>query len=1085
VSRANPEQLQAIEHQGGVLLKAGAGSGKTFVLVEHIQFLAQSWMTEFSANPMGTLEEYIRSKFSQVVMMTFTRKAAGEMNIRLTEKFMSLAEKDEKWAMVLEVLPSLTVTTIDGFCKSLITNGYFPYLSSEAKVIFETERLDQVIHLFDEWYETTADTLPADLREIVNREKAQLLRAISSIFNDPSLRLEWKKFNIANTDPSTLPALLTKSFELNNLGESLSRILNLDLPSESDRSAFEKNVALFANSGLPVVDSVEKLVLYEQLFLGIKTLRGESGKKKSPAHDEALEGLKELREWVRDWAPVIKDYQDHYQDKIKPWTQLCLEIFKFIDSKIDPNQGMTFGDVTYMVALGLESPEIRERIQKVYRYFIVDEFQDTSALQFKIISYLINNDYQRLFCVGDSKQAIYGFRGGELSVFQDCAVLVPAVKSLVNNYRSLPTVINFNNSLFDKVLPAGQGFEHLDPFTVEAESQNVPEGIDFSELGEIEVLKYALEIKEEGDDKLLVDEINRLEAHLMGKSIQRQRLEKPQEVCTILYRKLGPSAMLIQDLMKMGIGFTAQFKIDLLEDPVMGLFLVLLNRRFDKNPETRRTYPEFMLRNYLMLLDVPPIENAEVFTSFDQDVKFWGLFEAFKKFIFSLGMTNENGDINFKLIETLCKLYHQDPESIYVQLIQGHNPKASLEFRSGLHSEKVQIMTAHASKGLEFDTVYLAGIYTNGKENPDRDMFGDHPGSFYWYLDLAQRDKRKSPQYIFESELNRYKNFSESKRLFYVACTRAKKKLVWVQLENLKETAVPKNSWINGLNLWLNQSQDAAVLQTVKFSEIHLDAEELEATSNVHLPLFFHDHMGIFPKGKKAPKLAIAGELSVTRLNALVDCPRKFYFQNTLKLTPSSEVKIFPSPLEDLDEVQVVSSAERGTLIHSLIAQGLNENFVVPRSAFQGPHHASIDWALKELQKIQSSFEIQSEKPLKFPFFEFMVSGIPDLILYSKDGGTHEIWDFKTGQINQLNLSHYWIQLKVYAYALYQLRKVGEEEKVKLVLSFVDVQKNLVLEVSLKQITSELFELWQSQNQPWKINTEHCGQCPYGDICPR
>ena len=90
---ANPEQKLAIEHQGGVLLRAGAGSGKTFVLVEHIVYLAKQWILTQGHSP--NFEEYIRTEFSKIVMMTFTNKAAGEMSIRLNERFKELVEVEE------------------------------------------------------------------------------------------------------------------------------------------------------------------------------------------------------------------------------------------------------------------------------------------------------------------------------------------------------------------------------------------------------------------------------------------------------------------------------------------------------------------------------------------------------------------------------------------------------------------------------------------------------------------------------------------------------------------------------------------------------------------------------------------------------------------------------------------------------------------------------------------------------------------------------------------------------------------------------------------------------------------------------
>lgn len=1089
----NAEQKLAIEHNGGVILRAGAGSGKTFVLVEHIVHLTQSWILEFKAKPLLTFEEFIRQKFSQVVMMTFTKKAAGEMSIRLTEKFKEIVETSTEdmsfWQSANENLPMLMVTTIDGFCRKLITAGYFPYLSTEAKIIFSPERTEQVKALVETWLLESSHNRPQEMIDIVLREKADLLSAFNDVFSDPGLRLAWKSFDSSEAHPKNLGSLLARSFDLNDLSSALQKIHQLDLPEDSGRSAFEKFVGEVQSSGLPVVDSVEKLQNYWKFFDG-KTLRGEAGKKKSPSHDLAKDGLSDLRDWIKKWKDVISDYVTHYESKVKPWINLCQELFIYIDQRLDPNQGMTFGDIEYFVYLGLQNRSDLERIQKAYSYFIVDEFQDTSALQFHIIQNLIGGNYNRLFCVGDAKQAIYGFRGGELSVFQDCSDLMPQVLSLANNYRSLPEIIEFNNSLFQTILPLGQEFQGHDPFSVVPEDQNVPLEVVREEPGEIEILSGELTRDIEIDGKFSNEDINRLEAILLGKSIADERELHPERVCTILYSKLKPSGELIRILMNQKIGFTAQFKIDLLDDPVMGIFLSLIRRKFDKNEKSRDLYPLFVIKSYLANLGVESHLQAPDLDKFDQDAKYWGLLPAFMKFLHKLQMTNENSDINLQVIETMANLYNQDPENMMVQLLQGDNQRLSLELRSGENSHRVQIMSAHASKGLEFDVVYLGGIYTNGKEMNDGSLFGSLPGSFNWYIDLSQRQKQKSPQYVFENELSKYKNFSEAKRLFYVACTRAKKKLVWVDFAIQEKTfSVPKNSWSDGLKHWFNDGLFSP-LKNVKVTElIGFDPNALlNEKSLPQLPLYFHDSVGIFPKQGSTGELSLLPELSVTRLNSLVDCPRKFYMESVLKITPSKDVTIYRTDTsEESDELAdvVSSNAERGTSIHAFISKGLERNFIVPREAFDKPEKEPIEWALGLLKELSQEFTLVSEKQVKFKFFNFMISGIPDLILLPKGDQCAQVWDFKTGRITQENLKHYWLQLSIYAYALFLLEKIPRVSEVELVLCFVDQKKNLTMRTNFSQVVSDLYPVWKSQNEPWKINPDHCSQCSYGDICLR
>lgn len=1081
----NAEQLLAIEHEGGVLLRAGAGSGKTFVLVEHIVYLTKKWMGEYKTKPASSFEEFLRQKYSQVVMMTFTKKAAGEMSIRLTEKFEDIAKTtdtdQELWKTANELLPMLMVTTIDGFCKKLISTGYFPHLSTEADIIFSPQRTDQVRELVEQWFEHHSANVTADILDIVVREKRALLSAFTNVFSDPGLRLAWKKFDLKDIHPSSLGQLLHKSFVLNEIESSLAAIHAMDLPEEKERGAFEKIVATFQASGLPVVDSVEKFKIYVQLFESASRL---DNRKKLPGSEAAKEGLAATREWIKAWKEVVQDYEAHFDVKVLPWMNLCQELFNYIETRLDPNQGMTFGDIEYLVSLGLENSEDRARIQKAFTYFIVDEFQDTSDIQFRIIQNLIGGDYSRLFCVGDAKQAIYGFRGGELSVFQDCAKLVPMVRTLANNYRSLPEVINFNNSLFRSILPLGQNFEGHDPFTVNPEDQNVPTEVTPKETGAIEIHSANLLRDLETEDKFKNEHINRLEAMMMADAIKKER-ETTNNVCTVLYSKLTPSGELIRALMERKIGFTAQFKIDLLDDPILGMFVCLLRRQFDSNPETKNKYPLFLFKSYFNILGLVEDVTEKDLEEFDKNVIYWGMIEAFRKFIHKLHLTNENSDINLETIQTISDLYLQDPENIMKQLEGGDNDRLSLELRSGENSGMVQIMSAHASKGLEFDSVYLGGIYTNGRGMNEGSLFGDLPGSFNWYLDITSREKQKSPLYVYENELAKYKDFSESKRLFYVACTRAKKKLIWVDFEMPEGSfSIPKNSWILGLRHWTSNNMSSEAVTEIKHDEFD-SRSLLNAQSLPQLPLFFHDPVGIFPKGEGDSELLIAAELSVTRLNSLLDCPRKFYLSNILKVTePETKREFVEEEGEELATV-IRSSSERGTYIHAQIAEGIVRNFIVPRESFGTDLQEPIQWALDQLKELKNDFELIPEKQIKFRFFNFMISGIPDLVLIPKQNQKAQVWDFKTGRITPENLNHYWLQLSTYAYALYELGQVENSSEIELILCFVDQKKTLSKAVSLETCKKELYPVWRSQNEPWKVNLDHCSQCSYGSICPR
>jgi len=252
------------------------------------------------------------------------------------------------------------------------------------------------------------------------------------------------------------------------------------------------------------------------------------------------------------------------------------------------------------------------------------------------------------------------------------------------------------------------------------------------------------------------------------------------------------------------------------------------------------------------------------------------------------------------------------------------------------------------------------------------------------------------------------------------------------------------------------------------------------------LPLFYYDSVGIHQKGSGESELLIVPELSVTRLNSLLDCPRKFYLENVLKLNPLKKESdpVVDSMEDDLSSI-LKSSAERGTKIHEAISLALSRNFVVARE-FSGQQDENILLSvLEKLKSFKDEYEFISEVPIKFSFFGHMISGTPDLILQPKAEGLYQVWDFKTGRLTESKLGPYWLQLKVYAFALYVLKKVKPEDPIKLELYFVDEEKSLSKEVEYREIAAELSLFWSKQTRPWERNTEHCTRCDYGDICLR
>ena len=131
----NSEQLEAIkEVEGESVLSAGAGSGKTFVIVEHlISYLKDQ--EHLVQNPDDQIHRLnIRKILAKIVLMTFTNKAAGELKSRIYQKLDELGE--EKYFEILkEELNSIYIGTIHGFCFRLLRQGIFSSENPDIKII--------------------------------------------------------------------------------------------------------------------------------------------------------------------------------------------------------------------------------------------------------------------------------------------------------------------------------------------------------------------------------------------------------------------------------------------------------------------------------------------------------------------------------------------------------------------------------------------------------------------------------------------------------------------------------------------------------------------------------------------------------------------------------------------------------------------------------------------------------------------------------------------------------------------------------------------------------------------------------------
>ncbi|MFN8370839.1 MAG: UvrD-helicase domain-containing protein [Bacteriovoracaceae bacterium] len=1033
----NSEQEVAIFHEGSVLLDAGAGAGKTFVIVEHLIYLFRKIIKSYRVDPKLDFDFLVSDKLSSIVVMTFTIKATREISVRIKKRIhkeVEVANTDKNlWQIIENNIASLKINTIHGICLTVLKEfGHYNF-KIESQLVLN----DKVNRLIDQWYVERPDYV--DKFSYLNY--AIIKSIVTTIFNDPDLRTNFSK---VSTKPVTFDLILKRLIKILNFKYLFSTIPNLDNYSSFQKTKWYQLILEFQKTQDPFT-----------FCLNISRLPPVS--KTDSELSEIVSFFEEFKIF-RDHCRNLNEIKINFDSTQKEYERLksiVLSIYQYVEANYLVNDGISFSDLEYYALKLLNDKTILEKVVEKYSYFIVDEFQDTSQIQFSILKKLINNDFKKLFCVGDLKQAIYGFRGGEIDVFNECASLITHQYKLLNNYRSDFDIVNFNNAFFETVFQHKNINRELIQFTpqqtVQIES-NIKDSV-------FKIIPKNSETIESTDIDL--DEV---EATLIFNYLREANLNN----VAILYKVLSPSHHLIEKLFKSSLLSSIQIKIPLSEDWIVGIFKLLLTYKL---AESKRAFHQFMLDKYLQLFNIKFSHDRlfELLEKFNKDVHYLSVFNAFLLFIKSLNISFSTFKSSFSQLENICLMAVNRIEKILKIL------ESNLDFSSSYELELnggkvIYLMTTHASKGLEFEHVLVAGIYSNFRGKYSSVYIGENLEAVTYKSEILKNETVKTPLKYLDELVEKLKDKSEADRLLYVACTRAKKSLGWVQLTFLQSEKLNQNAWAHHFWSW-------DIEQSFASKEIAVDLTLCNKESVSKVPILHIDNFTVI-KANDQMDFLVLPELSVTKLATIVHCSRKFYLRNICKIAESdlANLNLMGQVTNLSDNGEITNSSDRGTHIHYLI-----ENYI----KFKKPLiDENLIYLKNEIdQYLDRNFELFSELTIKFKLFNYMITGIIDLLITNEKLNEILIIDFKTGIRKKENEELYWFQLTAYAYGLFELNKLKNSDKVKIQIIYLDEKQKVERVLSFMDAKNYLFSYWVKLNSFDRPNLNHCSNCEYNKIC--
>lgn len=417
-------------------LKASAGSGKTFALtVRYITLLLKG------------------AKPSEILTLTFTNKAANEMSERIYKTLLTLGD-DEAYLNAICEQSSMSKEQIlgkKGFLVKSFSNATLSIFTIDKFVNKILREFCGYIGVSDDFEikEDDIEALSIKFLASLNVQQFDTLidfslyekKKFNSIFELFKILLEKnEKIEPVNIDGSLIN--LQKQEVLKYAYKIKEAILNCDVASNSAKKAVD-------------FESFESL--FEKTWLSKEALSDYSYFKK--CSNEILENY---------FTDLKQQLQAYYKLRANYSLSKLFELFlMFKEFKLNYNKNknyLEFNDISNLVYDLLTTKIDKEflyfRLDSQFNHILIDEFQDTSLIQYNILKPLIDEilsgdetRFKTFFYVGDVKQSIYRFRGGKKELFDHVANTnrLLEVEVLNTNYRSSQNVVEFVNSLFINV----------------------------------------------------------------------------------------------------------------------------------------------------------------------------------------------------------------------------------------------------------------------------------------------------------------------------------------------------------------------------------------------------------------------------------------------------------------------------------------------------------------------------------------------------------------------------------------------------------------------------------------------------------
>ena len=812
-----PRQKESLDTSVDVALVAGAGSGKTKVLVErYIEILR--------ADPALMPEN--------ILALTFTEKASAEMRDKIRDELCSIADSEGgRWEMVLEGLDTADISTIHSFCAKLVRSDPLQCgLDPDFRVLSETEMSVVLTDVINSMLKETGPESLSLRRLIVDHSMNSVVKMLKGLARDRakmSLDMSSDEFRASSLrflDGSYSEALEAAVRELHDIIPCLKALHGLKVPPFVDSGTRVMNglkrVLDLASKINAAPSRVEELALMAELSKARAVLLNTKGTARSAG------GLGNSRFWRSDLGALREnmaqvfsyenrhsntllfvergDLMDRARERLTDLISVLSSFLSRLAAEKRRRNGLDFDDMVDM-AVGMVRSDrngAAEKLRSRLRHIMIDEFQDTDDRQWRIAEALWNGGRDcRLFIVGDPKQSIYGFRSADVRLFSKVSDMVRSGAkgkgfALDRNFRSSKEIMDFVNAVFPSVMGEDGGgwgvpFDPLDAHKGPGGSVSVvavvgKRGAEAREgaFAASHILRSVGSLTVE-DDKgrrpLRFGDIAVLLPTRKGIKYYEEALRGASVPFTVYKGKGFFERQEVSDILSL-TSFLSNPTDDIaLASVLKGPFFVLSDEDLFAIPGTGGTtlfermgkHPPLVNAHGRLLRSIELSSMLPPFISVPMIMDILCAHSALKG---RRGSRNLDKLLDWVRSEDTMRTLGEMRDSLY-RFVEEPPPEG--EANVAFEKDTVSLLTVHAAKGLEWPMVMVLGMQHEGRpKNASPYQLSQDRGLALTVSDDMSGRSVHTTSWSKALEDQERKDMEESKRLFYVACTRAKDHLV-------------------------------------------------------------------------------------------------------------------------------------------------------------------------------------------------------------------------------------------------------------------------------------------------------------------